>query len=225
MGKNARERKEKLEQQRKEQKELIKRNYREKNPWIFFWRRVDFWIIVLCVSAIFAYPFVPKISFLGAGLESEKPARAEAIISTSMGDIGIAFYTKDAPKTVDNFKKLVKDGFYKGLTWHRVIKGFMIQTGDPLGDGTGGPGYQFDDEINDHKIVPGTVAMANSGVNTNGSQFFIVTDEAQPQLDGKHTVFGYVTSGMDVAKLISEAPTDEKDKPMATISLIDVKLQ
>lgn len=225
MGKNARERKERLISQRKEKKEFLKKNYREKNPWIHFWRRADFWVFVLCFVAIFAYPFVPKLSLFESSANSTQPTRSEAILKTSMGDIGIAFYTKDAPKTVDNFKKLVNQGFYKDLTWHRVIKGFMIQTGDPLGDGTGGPGYQFDDEINDHKIEKGTLAMANSGVNTNGSQFFIVTDEAQPHLDGKHTVFGYVTSGMEIVKLISEVPTDENDKPLTTISLIDVELK
>ncbi|MCL5410537.1 MAG: peptidylprolyl isomerase [Patescibacteria group bacterium] len=148
-----------------------------------------------------------------------------AVLHTSMGDIEIEFYKEDAPKTVANFEKLTNQKFYDGLTWHRVIKGFMIQTGDPNGDGTGGPGYQFEDEINSHKIVPGTVAMANSGPNTNGSQFFIVTDQPQPHLDGKHTVFGQVVKGMEVVKLIGEAPVDENDKPLSSITIKSVELK
>jgi cyclophilin family peptidyl-prolyl cis-trans isomerase len=142
-----------------------------------------------------------------------------------MGDIEIKLYHADAPKTVENFVKLANEGFYNDLTWHRVIKSFVIQTGDPNGDGTGGPGYQFEDEINSHKIVQGTLAMANSGPNTNGSQFFIVTEQAQPSLDGKYTVFGQVTKGMEAVKLIADVPVDAQDKPLTpiTISGIEVK--
>ena len=111
-----------------------------------------------------------------------------ATMSTNHGDITIELFDEDAPKTVENFKKLAADGFYDGLIFHRIIKDFMIQGGCPQGTGTGGPGYTFEDEINDHKLVRGSLAMANAGPNTNGSQFFIVTLDATPWLDGKHTV-------------------------------------
>ena len=123
----------------------------------------------------------------------------QATLHTSEGPIEIELFPEDAPKTVENFTKLAGDGFYDGLIFHRVIPDFMIQGGCPQGTGTGGPGYQFEDEFNDHKVVRGALAMANAGPNTNGSQFFIVTAEATPWLDGKHTVFGQVTSGQDVA--------------------------
>ena len=132
---------------------------------------------------------------------------------TTEGVIVFELFDDDAPETVANFKKLAADGFYDGLTFHRVIKDFMIQGGCPEGTGTGGPGYQFDDEINDHKIVRGALAMANAGPNTNGSQFFIVTTDAAPWLDGKHTVFGEVTSGMEVVDTIESLPTDGRDRP------------
>jgi len=136
-----------------------------------------------------------------------------ATIETSMGTIELELYPDDAPETVANFEKLAGDGFYDGLIFHRVIPDFMIQAGCPEGTGTGGPGYKFDDEINSHRIVRGTLAMANAGPNTNGSQFFIVTTDAAPWLDGKHTVFGRVTEGMDVVDKISELPRDSRDKP------------
>ena len=120
-----------------------------------------------------------------------------ATMETNHGTIELELYPDDAPKTVDNFVKLAEDGFYDGVIFHRVIEGFMIQGGDPTGTGSGGPGYQFEDEANDHRVVRGALAMANAGPNTNGSQFFIVTAEAAPWLDGKHTVFGEVTDGMD----------------------------
>src|SRR5215218_5018727 len=138
---------------------------------------------------------------------------SQATMTTSEGPITIELFDEDAPKTVANFKKLAADGFYDGLIFHRVIKDFMIQGGCPEGTGTGGPGYKFEDEFNDHKVVRGALAMANAGPNTNGSQFFIVTTDAAPWLDGKHTVFGRVTSGMDVADKISELPRDSRDKP------------
>ncbi len=136
-----------------------------------------------------------------------------ATITTNHGDIKIELFDADAPKTVENFKKLAADGFYDGLVFHRVIRDFMIQGGCPEGTGTGGPGYQFEDEFNQNKVVRGALAMANAGPNTNGSQFFIVTTGAAPWLDGKHTVFGEVTAGMGVVDIIERLPTDGRDKP------------
>jgi peptidyl-prolyl cis-trans isomerase B (cyclophilin B) len=147
-----------------------------------------------------------------------------ATLHTNHGAIGLELFDSDAPKTVENFRSLAADGFYDGLVFHRVIPGFMIQGGDPLGTGTGGPGYTFDDEINQHKVVRGALAMANSGPNTNGSQFFIVTAEAAPWLDGKHTVFGGVTAGMEVVDRIEAVPTDARDRPLddAAIERVDL---
>ena len=137
----------------------------------------------------------------------------QAIIQTNHGPIHVELFPDDAPKTVNNFVKLVNDGFYDRVIFHRVIPDFMIQGGDPTGTGSGGPGYSFEDEFNDHKVERGALAMANAGPNTNGSQFFIVTTEAAPWLDAKHTVFGRVTQGMDVVDTISELPRDARDKP------------
>jgi peptidyl-prolyl cis-trans isomerase B (cyclophilin B) len=134
-------------------------------------------------------------------------------MKTSEGDIVLELFDEDAPKTVGNFKQLASQGFYDGLIFHRVIADFMIQGGCPQGTGTGGPGYTFEDEINPHKVVRGALAMANAGPNTNGSQFFIVTTDAAPWLDGKHTVFGKVTSGMDVVDELEGLPTDGRDRP------------
>ena len=136
-----------------------------------------------------------------------------ATLHTNHGSIEFELFDEDAPKTVENFRKLAADGFYDGVVFHRIIKDFMIQGGDPQGTGTGGPGYTFEDEINQHKIVRGALAMANAGPNTNGSQFFIVTTDAAPWLDGKHTVFGQVTGGMDVVDALEELPTDRRDRP------------
>jgi cyclophilin family peptidyl-prolyl cis-trans isomerase len=136
-----------------------------------------------------------------------------AIIQTNHGPIHLELFPDDAPRTVDNFVKLANDGFYERVIFHRVIPDFMIQGGDPTGTGSGGPGYTFEDEFNDHKVERGALAMANAGPNTNGSQFFIVTTESAPWLDGKHTVFGKVTEGMDVVDEISEVPRDARDKP------------
>jgi cyclophilin family peptidyl-prolyl cis-trans isomerase len=138
---------------------------------------------------------------------------SDATMSTNHGDITFALFDEDAPKTVDNFRTLARKGFYDGLIFHRIIKDFMIQGGCPKGTGTGGPGYDFEDEINDHKVVRGALAMANAGPNTNGSQFFIVTIGEAGWLDGKHTVFGQVTSGMDVVDKLEGLPTDSRDKP------------
>src|ERR687893_420579 len=138
---------------------------------------------------------------------------SQMTMTTNRGPIVFEMFDEDAPKTVDNFRKLAGEGFYDGLTFHRIIKDFMIQGGCPEGTGMGGPGYTFEDEFNQHKVVRGALAMANAGPDTNGSQFFIVTTEAAPWLDGKHTVFGEVTSGMDVVDKISDLPRDSQDKP------------
>jgi len=145
-------------------------------------------------------------------------------MTTNRGPIVFELFDEDAPKTVDNFKKLAADGFYDGLSFHRIIKDFMIQGGCPEGTGTGGPGYTFEDEINPHKVVRGALAMANAGPNTNGSQFFIVTAEACPWLDGKHTVFGQVTSGQDVADRISHVDRDGRDRPRTPVTIDRVEI-
>ena len=145
---------------------------------------------------------------------STPAASAEnAVIKTSYGEMTVAFWPGVAPKTVENFRKLSADGFYDQLVFHRVIPDFMVQGGCPQGTGTGGPGYTFEDEFNDHKVVRGALAMANAGPNTNGSQFFIVPTGAAPWLDGKHTVFGSVTSGMDIVDTISNLPIGPGDRP------------
>ena len=143
-------------------------------------------------------------------------------MQTNHGSIEIELFDDDAPKTVQNFVKLAKDRFYDGVIFHRVIQDFMIQGGDPTGTGSGGPGYQFEDEFNDHKVVRGALAMANAGPNTNGSQFFIVTTGAAPWLDGKHTVFGQVTSGMDVVDAIEGVETGPGDKPRDEVRIESV---
>jgi cyclophilin family peptidyl-prolyl cis-trans isomerase len=134
-------------------------------------------------------------------------------MQTNKGTIELELFEGDAPKTVENFAKLARDGFYDGVIFHRIIPDFMIQGGDPTGTGSGGPGYQFEDEFNDNKVVRGALAMANAGPNTNGSQFFIVTADACPWLDGKHTVFGRVASGMDVVDAIEQVDTGPGDRP------------
>lgn len=153
-----------------------------------------------------------------------------AIIRTTKGDITVKFYNDEAPKTVNNFFKLAGKDFYDGIRFHRVIKGFIIQAGDPnskddnwADDGTGGPGYTFADEINGKKLVEGSVAMANSGPNTNGSQFFIVTAKSTPLLDGKYTNFGEVTEGMDVVRKIEKVDTDTNDHPKENIGIKSIK--
>ena len=147
-----------------------------------------------------------------------------ATIHTSMGAIELELFAEDAPKTVENFTKLAGDGFYDGLVFHRVIPDFMIQAGCPRGDGTGDAGYKFEDEFNDHPIVRGTLAMANAGPNTNGSQFFIVTADATPWLDGKHTAFGQVTAGQDVVDAISGVERDGQDRPQTPITMDSVTI-
>ena len=147
-----------------------------------------------------------------------------ATLQTNHGAIELVLFPDDAPKTVENFTKLARDGFYDGVIFHRVIPDFMIQGGDPTGTGSGGPGYSFEDEINDHKVERGALAMANAGPNTNGSQFFIVTTESAAWLDGKHTVFGRVTNGMDVADRISELPRDARDRPHEDVVIERIEL-
>jgi len=147
-----------------------------------------------------------------------------ATMATNHGTIEIELYDEDAPATVENFKKLAGDGFYDGVIFHRVIEDFMIQGGDPTGTGSGGPGYQFEDEQNQHHVERGVLAMANAGPNTNGSQFFIVTAEACPWLDGKHTVFGRVTAGMDVVDAISQVDTGPGDRPREEVRIESVAL-
>jgi len=147
-----------------------------------------------------------------------------ATMKTSEGDITIELFDADAPKTVANFTKLAGEGFYDGLNFHRIIPDFMIQGGCPSGDGTGGPGYQFEDEFNDHKIVRGVLAMANAGPNTNGSQFFLVTAKECAWLDGKHTVFGQVTDGMDVIDKLDGVATDPRDAPLEPVGIVSVSV-
>jgi cyclophilin family peptidyl-prolyl cis-trans isomerase len=149
---------------------------------------------------------------------------AGATLHTSEGAIEVELFAEDAPKTVENFTKLAGEGFYDGLVFHRVIPDFMIQGGCPEGTGTGGPGYQFEDEFNAHKVERGALAMANAGPNTNGSQFFIVTTDSAPWLDGKHTVFGKVTGGQDVADRISTVPTGANDRPLQPVTIDRVEL-
>jgi cyclophilin family peptidyl-prolyl cis-trans isomerase len=149
---------------------------------------------------------------------------SHAAMRTTEGVIVFELFDADAPKTVENFKKLAAEGFYDGLTFHRIIKDFMAQGGCPQGTGTGGPGYQFEDEFNDHKVVRGALAMANSGPNTNGSQFFIVTADEAPWLDGKHTVFGQVVEGEDVLDRLNNVPTGGADRPKTPVLISSIEL-
>ncbi len=165
--------------------------------------------------------------------EEKKEFSNGAILKTSLGDIEVAFFAEKAPKTVENFITLVQKGFYDTTKFHRVIKDFMIQGGDPLSKddsqmsvwGTGGPGYQFADEINNEKLARGVLAMANSGPNTNGSQFFIVIAAATPWLDGRHTVFGKVVKGMEVVNKIQSVQTGARDIPKVPIVITQVILK
>ena len=149
---------------------------------------------------------------------------SQAVMKTSEGAITFELFDDDAPKTVQNFKDLAAKGFYDGLTFHRIIKDFMIQGGCPQGTGTGGPGYTFEDEFNDHKVVRGALAMANAGPDTNGSQFFIVTADACPWLDGKHTVFGEVVDGMDAVVALEALPVDGRDAPREPAGLAEADI-
>jgi cyclophilin family peptidyl-prolyl cis-trans isomerase len=149
---------------------------------------------------------------------------SRAVLNTTEGSIELELYPEDAPKTVENFTRLASEGFYDGVSFHRVIPDFMIQGGCPRGDGTGGPGYTFEDEPNEHRVERGALAMANAGPNTNGSQFFIVTADACPWLDGKHTVFGRVVSGQDVVDRIAQVARDARDRPLEPVLIESVSL-
>ncbi len=157
-------------------------------------------------------------------MQIDKNKKYSAKMETSAGDIELTLFAKDAPKTVNNFVVLSKKGFYDGTIFHRIIPDFMVQRGDPEGNGTGGPGYQFEDEINSIKLTQGKLAMANAGPDTNGSQFFIITAKETAWLDGKHTVFGEASKGMDVVLKISEAETGQNDKPLEDIILKKVTI-
>lgn len=148
----------------------------------------------------------------------------QALIQTNRGDIKVELYASDTPKTVNNFVYLAQNNFYQGTIFHRVIKDFMIQGGDPTGTGMGGPGYKFEDEDSSNKLVKGSLAMANSGPDTNGSQFFIVTTESTPWLDGKHTNFGQVIEGMDVVEKIAQVKTGAQDKPIEPVVIEGVEI-
>ncbi len=202
-------------------------------------------VAVLLVIGVGLYIFMhsgtTKTTNEGAGPKATIPTLKEpvekvptgAVLKTSLGDIEVTFFSSKAPKTVTNFITLAEKGFYNETKFHRVIKDFMIQGGDPTSKddtqkaywGTGGPGYQFADEINDQKIVRGVIAMANSGPNTNGSQFFIVTAAATPWLDGKHTVFGKVVRGMEVVNAIQSVATGERDIPQTSVVVKSVVLK
>ena len=149
---------------------------------------------------------------------------SELIMHTNHGPIRVELFDEDAPKTVENFRRLAAEGFYDELVFHRVIRDFMVQGGDPEGTGRGGPGYTFEDELNDHKVVRGALAMANAGPNTNGSQFFVVTAKEAPWLDGKHTVFGRVTDGMEAVDAIEAQPTGARDRPVEDCRIERVEL-
>jgi cyclophilin family peptidyl-prolyl cis-trans isomerase len=161
---------------------------------------------------------------MGAGYGAA--ANPKATIETTKGTVVIELFKDKAPKTVDNFITLAKKGFYDGIIFHRVIPGFMVQTGDPTGTGTGGPGYQFADEfaLGLKHDKPGMLSMANAGPNTNGSQFFI-TVVATPWLDGKHALFGQVTQGQDVVDAIVSSPRNASDKPLQEIKMTKVTIQ
>jgi cyclophilin family peptidyl-prolyl cis-trans isomerase len=209
MGKKQREKKERklqiLAQKRSEIK--AKGNFFDAKK---FFLSPLFIVSALCFSALVAYPFV-NTKYLKHG--------QYAILETSEGNIKIDLRADKAPKTVDNFVDLVNSDFYKDMLWHRIVKGFVIQTGDPTGTGTGGAGRQVDDEISDLNFVEGVVGMANSGENTNDSQFFITTANAETSLNGKYTSFAVVVEGMDVVKKIESYETDSNEKPISSVYL------
>ena len=200
--------------------------------WGVFLLAVVVLIAVFALGYIFKNVSTKEEKNVGKDLASKTTITNGVIIKTNFGNIELSFFSDKAPITVGNFIKLSEAGFYNGTLFHRVIKDFMIQGGDPLSKqsdwtlhGTGGPGYSFKDEINDEKLVRGIIAMANAGPNTNGSQFFIVTAEQTPWLDGKHTVFGRVVSGMDVVDKISLAEVNEQNHPLQDIVIEQVLLK
>lgn len=208
-------RQQKLKQEKKIQDlETRERKKRERGKRFVI---LGFVFLVLALGVFFGGRILARFS----PEETVQPKVKTAVFETNFGTIAFKLFSDAAPTTVSNFEKLAREGFYDGTKFHRVIKDFMIQGGDPnskdsdpSNDGTGGPGYSFEDEINDYKLVRGRVAMANSGPNTNGSQFFIVTAESTPWLDGKHTAFGEVTEGMDVVMKIEGLPTSESNRPL-----------
>jgi len=191
--------------------------------------------LIITVGAIVAlYLFIPKENAMASGTAPDSgsapstlqlPDVVKVRITTTLGVIEADMYGKETPRTVSNFVTLAQKGFYNGIIFHRVIPDFMIQTGDPDGNGTGGPGYKFADEFAPglKHDGPGVFSMANSGPNTNGSQFFI-TEKATPWLDRKHSVFGKVTSGIDVVHKIATAPTGRNDRPKSDIRMEKVEI-
>ena len=215
MGKKQRIRKErKLEEIANRDKE-IKSKSNEFDAKKFFLSPI-FFVFSICLLALIAYPFV-YAKFI--------PHGKFAVLETSEGNIKIELRADKAPKTVENFVDLANSGFYKDMIWHRVVKGFVIQTGDPTGTGTGGAGRQIDDEISDLNFEEGVLGMANSGANTNDSQFFITTADAQESLNGKYTSFGKVVEGMDIVKKIESVETDEKEAPINSVYLKKVLIK
>jgi cyclophilin family peptidyl-prolyl cis-trans isomerase len=162
----------------------------------------------------------PKVYSAPPQMAIDQNKSYKAVIKTSMGDMTAELYPKDAPNTVNNFVFLAKDHFYDGVIFHRIIKGFMVQTGDPLGTGTGGPGYKFGDELSGPQTYSkGTLAMANAGPNTQGSQFFICHGPGAESLPKRYTIFGKVTDGIDVLDKIAgvpvrQSPTGENSQPV-----------
>ena len=212
MGRKQREKKQKKLEEIATQREEIKSRAKFFDPTKFF-RSPIFIVSAICVLALIAYPFV---------YQKYLPHGKYVVLETSMGDIKLEMRPDKAPKTVANFLGLARSGFYHNMIWHRVVKGFVIQTGDPTGTGTGGAGHQVNDEISDLNFTAGVVGMANSGANTDDSQFFIDTVDDQSSLNGKYTSFAQVVSGMDVVKKIEAVPVDSNDKPTSSVYLKDV---
>jgi len=215
MGRKQRERKEKKLEELAAKREEIKAKSNFFDARRFFMSPI-FIVISICVLALIAYPFV---------YAKYIPHGKYAILETSEGNIKIELRADKAPKTVANFTGLAKSNFYHDMIWHRVVKGFVIQTGDPTGTGTGGAGHQVDDEISDLNFTAGVIGMANSGANTNDSQFFITTADAQESLNGKYTSFGQVVEGMDVVKKIEAHEVNEKEVPTVSVYLKDVLIK
>ncbi|MCX6812061.1 MAG: peptidylprolyl isomerase [Candidatus Berkelbacteria bacterium] len=215
MGKKQRERKirklEKISANREEIK--LKAEFFDVGK---FFRSAKFWIFTVCALALIIYP-IAYAKYI--------PHGHYAILETSMGEIKLELRPDKAPKTVANFVDLAKSGFYKNMIWHRVVKGFVIQTGDPLGTGKGGAGRKIPDEISDLNFAAGTVGMANSGSGTDDSQFFITSADAQQDLNGKYTSFATVVSGMNIVSAISQVPVDSNDKPTSAVYLESVTIK
>lgn len=196
------------------------------------WLWLGFVLVVVVLIILGLIPKSANNEDKQGAINNQSSTTKMAIIKTSQGEIKLELFADKAPKTVANFEKLASEGFYNDTLFHRVIKDFMIQGGDPNTKdrsnpalfGTGGPGYQFEDEINDVKLVRGILAMANAGPNTNGSQFFIVTAPETSWLDGKHTAFGRVVEGMDVVDKIENTKTGTGDLPVEPIVVESVSV-